>query len=322
MGLKAYKGFDKNMKCRGFQFAEGETYHEESAVLGKCGFHAFEMPIGVLSRYKPGDGAIYREVELDEVAPEKEDGERCGKTIKIGAELGIGDLVAAQIEWVKRRIESEVKPKWANRLRSSASHFKFGLARDPDAFGAAQATGDFSAAQTSGNYSAAQETGQYGAVLANGIESAAQATGACSAVQVFGNRAASQASGFGSAVYASGVLCTAQATGTYSAVHTSGHRGAAQANGDYSAAQASGFGSAAQVSGACSTAQASGAYAVATAAGSNCRVKGALGCALFAVEREEFTNEIISAAAAIVDGEEIKADTWYECRNGKLEEVN
>ena len=31
--MKAYKGFDKNMQCRGFQFREGETYHEDEAKL-------------------------------------------------------------------------------------------------------------------------------------------------------------------------------------------------------------------------------------------------------------------------------------------------
>ena len=51
---------------------------------------------------------------------------------------------------------------------------------------------------------------------------------------------------------------------------------------------------------------------------------GAIGCALFAVERGEWdgrTYPIINVAAAIVDGEKIKADTWYTLINGEFVEV-
>nr|DAN18089.1 MAG TPA: hypothetical protein [Caudoviricetes sp.] len=227
MSIKAYKGFDKNMQCRGFQFAEGETYHEETAKLCESGFHACEMPLDVLAYYAPGDGSIYREVTLDEVTDElSNDSKRCAKTITIGKELGIGGLIEAQIKFVKEN----------SSLRSS-------------------------------------ETAQ-----AQGV------------TQLFSNRGA------------------AQATGNRGAAQVSGYRSAAQATGDYGAAQATGYQGAAQ---------ATGDSAVATAAGSNCRVMGALGCAIFAVERT-LDGTIISVASAIVDGEKIKPDTWYKCIDGKF----
>ena len=107
--MKAYKGFDKNMKCRGFQYREGETYHEETADLCRSGFHACEMPLDVLGYYAPGDGSIYREVELDEVSQlrSSEDTKVCAKTIKIGAEIGIPGLVKAQIEYIKSQTTEE-----------------------------------------------------------------------------------------------------------------------------------------------------------------------------------------------------------------------
>lgn len=104
MSIKAYKGFDKNMQCLGFQFAESETYHEETAKLCESGFHACEMPLDVLNYYAPGDGSIYREVTLDEVTDEtSNDSKRCAKTITIGKELGIGGLIEAQLEFVKEK---------------------------------------------------------------------------------------------------------------------------------------------------------------------------------------------------------------------------
>lgn len=97
------------MQCRGFQYREGETYHEETAELCKSGFHACEMPLDVLRYYAPGDGSIYREVDLEDVSKDRqaEDIKVCAKTIKIGAEIGIPGLVKAQIEYIKSRTAEE-----------------------------------------------------------------------------------------------------------------------------------------------------------------------------------------------------------------------
>lgn len=117
----------------------------------------------------------------------------------------------------------------------------------------------------------------------------------------------------------SGALGAAQSSGYWGAATASGCCSAAQCSGDRGTATASGYCSAAQCSGNLGAAIASGDSAVATAAGSSCRVKGALGCAIFAVERSaDDLSTIVSVAAAIVDGEKIKADTWYQCIGGKL----
>ena len=138
----AYKGFDKDMKCRGFQYEEGKTYHMHGAVLCKEGAHACTMPLGVLGYYPPGDGSIYRMVELDEVCDEKSDDSKvCAKTIKIGAEIGIPGLVKAQIEWVKNTIGFDEKIK---KAKESPDKHATGTQ------GAAAATGEASAAMASG----------------------------------------------------------------------------------------------------------------------------------------------------------------------------
>ena len=240
----AYKGFDKDMKCRGFQYEEGKTYHMPGAVLCKEGAHACTMPLDVLGYYPPGDGSIYRMVELDELCDKKsDDSQICAKTIKIGADIGIPGLVKAQIEWVKNTIGFDEKIK---KAKESPDKYATGYQ------GAASATGDRGAASATGNRGAASATGDQGAASATGDQGAASATG---------------------------------------------YRGAASATGEASVAMAS---------------------------GSDGRVMGAIGCAIFAVERDKWDGEtypIISVAAGIVDGVTLKEKTWYKCVGGKFVEV-
>ena len=283
MSIKAYKGFDKNMQCHGFQFAEGETYHEDTAKLCESGFHACEMPLDVLAYYAPCEGSIYREVTLDEVTDESSnDSKRCAKTITIGKELGIDGIIKAQLEFVKE-----------NSIHRSETTQARGAAQATGYRGVAQASGDRGAAQASGNIGAAQETGYRGVAQASGDRGAAQASGNLGAAQATGYRGAAQATGYRGA---------AQATGYMGAAQASGYMGVAQASGDRGAAQATGKAS------------------VASGCGLECSVMGALGCAIFAVERTQ-DKTIISVASAIVDGEKIKPDTWYKCIDGKFVEA-
>lgn len=63
--MKAYKGFNRDMTCRDFQFEEGKTYEEENAKLCDSGFHACVDPLDCFNYYYPGQ-SVYREVELDD----------------------------------------------------------------------------------------------------------------------------------------------------------------------------------------------------------------------------------------------------------------
>lgn len=99
-----------------------------------------------------------------------------------------------------------------------------------------------------------------------------------------------------------------------------GCNGRATDRGYLGVALATGTQGEAKATGMIGEARAEGADGVATTTNAGGRVMGAFGCALFAVERAD-SGKISSVAAGIVDGVNIKPDTWYTCRDGKLKEV-
>ena len=108
MSIKAYKGTDKNMKCRGFQYEPGGIYEADHAVrCGGPGFHACEIPLDVFCYYPPADSRFF-EVEQDgELSRDNEDSKVASSVLKIGAEIGIPGLIKAHVEWVKEQIQEE-----------------------------------------------------------------------------------------------------------------------------------------------------------------------------------------------------------------------
>lgn len=101
--MKAYKGFDKDLKCRDFQYEIGKEYEEPEASLCSKGFHACEHPLDCFKYYPPAESR-YCEVELDDNGERfTTDSRVCGKKIKIGAEIDILGLIKAAFEFVKSK---------------------------------------------------------------------------------------------------------------------------------------------------------------------------------------------------------------------------
>ena len=145
--MKMYKSFDKDLKCRDFQYEIGKTYEEPTAELCEKGFHACEYPLDALRYYAPGDMSRYCEVDLDDVSDEKsiEDSKRCGKKIAVKAEIGIAGLVKAQIQYVKEHTTMEhTDPKQATAGESGvATAGRYGVAT-AGRYGAATSRGSVS----------------------------------------------------------------------------------------------------------------------------------------------------------------------------------
>ena len=199
--MKSYKGFNKDMTCRGKQYAEGETYKENAASCCDYGMHACEYPLDVFGYYPPGQ-SVYHEVEQDgELSRDGDDTKVASTVLKVGARLGIPGLVHAAIEYTKIRCTMEnTDPKMA--------------------------TAGYKGAATAGNYGAATSRGQ----------------------------------------------------------------------------------------------SASGENGLSVSRGNGVKVKGGLGAILVIAEEKKDSYDIDHWKAVVVDGEKIKADTWYMLKDGELVE--
>ena len=199
-----YKGMDKDMKCRGFQYEVGGEYETDEAKACECGFHACEYPLDVFNYYQPA-GSRFFEVEQSGSISKSDEGTKVASTkIKIGAELSIAGLVKSAVEYTKERCtQNEGDKATGNRGAASATGYQ----------GAAFATGDRGAASATGYQGAASATGYQGAASATGDQGAASATGYQGAASATGDRGAASATGDQGAASATGKSSAAMACG-------------------------------------------------------------------------------------------------------------
>ena len=160
--MKCFKGFDKDLKCRDFQYEIGKEYTEETADICNCGFHACEFPMDVFGYYPPSDSR-YCEVELEENGQKSsDDSKRVGKKISVKAEIGIAGIIKAGVEYIKEQVNWEDDKATNTGYQSAATN-----------------TGDRSAATNTGNRSAAIVEGKESIALAAGIKSKAKGKTGC-----------------------------------------------------------------------------------------------------------------------------------------------
>ena len=313
--MKAYKGFDKNLQCRGLQYEIGGTQEVDKVKLCNQGLHACEAPLDVFRYYAPGEGSRYCEVEMDGVSDERgDDSKRVAKKLTVGAEIGIPGLVKAHVEYVKAHTTMEHTDQKAATAGDcgAATAGDCGAATAGDC-GAATA-GDCGAA-TAGVYGAAT-AGDYGAATAGDYGAAtAGARGAATAgargVATAGDCGAATAGDCGAATAGDCGAATAGARGAATAgargAATAGARGAATA-GVYGAATAKGTVSV-------------GKNGCGLVRGNDVKIKGGLGAVLVICEENADNCDIKEWKAFVVDGTDIRADTWYKLVKGKLVEA-
>ena len=331
--IKSYKGFNKDMTCRGFQYEEGKEYKEETADACHSGFHACEYPLDCLGYYSPNE-SVYHEVEQSGEFDRGEDDSKVASTkIKIGARLDISGLVKAAIDFTMSRVKKEEKSD-EDYGASSATGYK-GASSATGYKGASSATGDYGASSATGNCGASSATGNCGASSATGNYGASSATGDKGASSATGNCGASSATGYKGASSATGDYGASSATGNCGTSSATGYKGASSATGDYGASSATGNCGASSATGYCGASSANNPESVAVAWGYKGKAMGVLGSHIVLAEwkyigkedddrydkSEQEAWEFVGAKMFRVDGEKVKPDTWYRLENGELLEV-
>ena len=92
--ITSYKGFDKNMECRGFQYEVGREYEmDEEIGYYNRGFHACKSPLGMWG-YCDMLNSRFAEVEQSGKIDENEKSTGIySSRIKINTELKLSDII-------------------------------------------------------------------------------------------------------------------------------------------------------------------------------------------------------------------------------------
>ncbi|EJP0646380.1 hypothetical protein NVB32_003376 [Salmonella enterica subsp. enterica serovar Adelaide] len=168
--IVTFKGFNKDLKCRDFQFEIGKTFHHDGKVEAcVSGFHACECPFDVFSYYSPADSRFAETISFG-ITNREEDGDTkiASDSITIKAELTLPQFIQRGIEWIWSKIDKSLEQQIMCGNCSAATN--------TGNWSAATNTGNWSAATNTGNCSAAEVSGSQSVAAAFGIEGKARAS--------------------------------------------------------------------------------------------------------------------------------------------------
>jgi hypothetical protein len=279
--VTGYKGFDKNLRCREFQYEIGKSYeHGGDVSLCASGFHFCESPLDAFNYYPPG-ASRYAVVEAEDVSDKKEgDSKRVCRKLKIVREITLAELTEDAVSQIQ-----EAWKKTDGKLKEIAA-----------------SSGDYSTAASSGDSSTAASSGHSSTAASSGHSSTAASSGHSSKAASSGNSS------------------KAASSGNYSKAASSGDYSKAASSGDYSTAASSGDSSKAASSGNYSTVAATGSATIAMAAGSGCEVSaGENGC--FATAYWDEKSKRLRILVGYVGENGIEAETAYLIEDGKFVKV-
>ena len=267
--MKAYKGFNKDLTCDGYQYEIGKTYECKDAKVCYHGFRAYLRPIDVFAYYSP-TRSRYCEVDVDEdgLSKSEDDSKVAARRITIIREIDLRELHEAQMEYAR---------KHAGELKAGGDDSSVAGGDNSSVSG-----GEWSAAAGGDNSSV---SGGNGSSVAGGDDSS-----------VSGGDNSSVSGGGRSSV----------SGGNWSSV--SGGDNSSVSGGEWSAAASRGVVSV-------------GNDGVAVCRGNGCKIRGGFGAVLVIAEESKHSYSVAAWKSVIVDGETIKADTWYKLENGKLVEA-
>ena len=289
--MKGFKGFDKGLVCRGKQYKENTVFEEKSAEICKSGMHFCENPFDVLEHYDlvNTDGSFndFAEVEaLDECLTD-DNKKYCTKRLKIGAKLSFSGFVNSCIEFIleKTKIE-ETDEEDETVIGSSGDSAQIG------------SSGDSAQIGSSGNYAQIGSSGYYAKI---------------------------GSSGYYAQIGSSGYYAKIGSSGNYARIGSSGYYAQIGSSGNYAQIGSSGYSAQIGSSGDSAQITSEGEDSVICCAGHNSIVRAKKGSWITLSEWERSLEKgrwiPKCVKTKFVDGEKIKADTFYRLENGKFVEV-
>ena len=219
VAIKSYKGFDKNLKCRDFQYEIGKEYEMDGEIkVCNRGFHACESPFDVFDHYTMIDSR-FCEVEQDGNISKKDRGTKiCSSKIKIKAELKLADMINLGVEWLKE-ITSPEKIKTSIKDNSSGYGAKIGSSGNYAKIGS---SGDGAQIGSSGNYAKIGSSGDGAQIGSSGNYAKIGSSGDGAKIGSSGYYAKIGSSGYGAKIGSSGDDAQIGSSGNYAKIGSSG----------------------------------------------------------------------------------------------------
>ena len=196
----SYKGFDKNLKCRGFQYEIGKEYEEKDIEICSRGFHACENPLDVFSYYDM-IGSRFCEVEQSgEIQKKDDDTKVCSSKISIKAELKLADMINLGVEWLKEKTNpskiinmiTDEKSGDDAQIGSSGDYAQIGSSGNRAQIGS---SGDYAQIGSSGNRAKIGSSGNDDQIGSSGYGAQIGSSGNRAQIGSSGNRAQIGSSG-------------------------------------------------------------------------------------------------------------------------------
>ena len=291
----AYKGFDKDLKCRNFQYEVGKEYEMDGDI--KCcerGFHACESPLEVFDHYDMLNSRFAKVEQSGEIDKEENTTKVCSSKIKVKAELKLADIIDLGVEWIKD-VTSPSKLKKETDLNDNGNNSaKIG------------SSGDYANIGSSGYSAKIGSSGDSAKIGSSGDSAKIGSSGDYAQIGISGDYAQIGISGDSAKIGSSGYSAKIGISGDYAQIGSSGDSAKIGSSGDSAK-----IGS-------------TGKHSVVMAAGNNSMAKTKIGSWITLAEWD-YINGVytpICVKTEKVDGERIKSDTFYKLVNGEFKEVD
>ena len=321
--IKSYKGFDKNMQCRGFQYEVGKEYNMDGEI--KCcnrGFHACKSPLEVWDHYDMLNSRFAAVEQSGKIDEEEKSTKVCSSHIKIKAELKLSDIINIGVEWLKNVTSpSKVKTYGAlndngdrkKQIGSSGDYAKIGSSGDYAKIGS---SGDSAQIGSSGDYAKIGSSGDSAKIGSSGDSAKIGSSGYYAKIGSSGDSAQIGSSGYYAKIGSSGDSAKIGSSGYSAKIGSSGYSAKIGSSGD--SAKIGSSGDYAQI-------DSTGEDSVIMCAGNKSKAKAKVGSWITLAEwkwSDEKNHDVpVCVKTEYVDGENIKADTWYRLQKGEFIEV-